>query len=682
MPTTQDLYFTDENGDIFSLTGGGGGGGVLSIDGGTSTFINISGGPITTSGTLIASLSASGIPSSTTFLRGDNSWATIPGGNPGTVTSVSSTTAGNALDVVVTNPTATPDLAFTFAGSDAQYITGAGNLDILPFVTLTTTGTSGAATLSSGVLNIPQYSGGSGTVTSVDGGTSTFINISGGPITTSGTLIASLSASGTPTTSTFLRGDNVWATIPPDGPSYGLTILQQLGSPGMPDTPSSGSGIVWIGDPFLETTTTPTTQDVYFTDENGDIFSLTGDGLIGYETITDNRINAYHLAYKLDLEWRTDETQIEGPIPEINDPLIGGWGLIDYWAKYDKVFGSIGTATPTVIIFDDIEDLTSYTISELPSVPANYGYAFRFIFSPLTEKYYVILGNTSFTQQYIRIYEWDPVTYVWTSVLNYNTGVNQGYSSMCILGSNCYVSNGLTNPKIWRFDMTNWSFVSVITPTTPAGCYTRDLFTDGTSVYHTTIYGATNPMYVYDEDLILQGTSPGYVDYATVTGTFSNWIYMIRNGEFYMVKKGTFDEIKLELDVDVQQQFFDGSYIWVVSSTSEFIRVDPVTLKCDYFDVTDYLYSLSGGTYNFPAVTTDGQRLFVGTYQQGPPEQGGISRFALPYAEIKTIWLDGEGNKKFEISRENNDILMHNLPTSAPATTGSVWNDSGTLKIV
>jgi len=56
---------------------------------------------------------------------------------------------------------------------------------------------------------------------------------------------------------------------------YQLTLLEQLGSPGIPDTPDSGSGIVWIGDPGLETHLHPTTQDLYFTDENGQIFSLT-----------------------------------------------------------------------------------------------------------------------------------------------------------------------------------------------------------------------------------------------------------------------------------------------------------------------------------------------------------------------------------------------------------------------
>ena len=228
--TTDDIKFIAGTNITLTDTGNSitidAAGGVTSFTNANGTFIsatqtNTGAAGTVTMGTI--DLSASGIPSSTTFLRGDNSWATIPGGNLGTVTSVSSTTAGTALDVAVTNPTTTPDLAFTFAGSDGQYITGAGNLDVLPFVTLTTTGTSGAATLSSGTLNIPQYSGGSGTVTSVDGGTSTFVSIAGGPITAAGTLTASLSATGTPGAGNFLRGDNTWAVPPTVNPNWNLT---------------------------------------------------------------------------------------------------------------------------------------------------------------------------------------------------------------------------------------------------------------------------------------------------------------------------------------------------------------------------------------------------------------------------------------------------------------------------
>ena len=54
---------------------------VTSISTSNSTFINLAGGPITTTGSLTASLSASGTPSSATYLRGDGTWAE-PGPTP------------------------------------------------------------------------------------------------------------------------------------------------------------------------------------------------------------------------------------------------------------------------------------------------------------------------------------------------------------------------------------------------------------------------------------------------------------------------------------------------------------------------------------------------------------------------------------------------------------------------
>ena len=142
---------------------------VTSVATSNGTFVNVTGGTITAAGTITGDLSATGTPGNTTFLRGDNTWA-IPAGS-GSVTTVSATIAGDAFDVTVANPTTAPALGFTWAGSAAQYITGQGNLATLtiPFTSLTTTGTSGAATLNSGVLNIPNYASG-GTVTSVSGG--------------------------------------------------------------------------------------------------------------------------------------------------------------------------------------------------------------------------------------------------------------------------------------------------------------------------------------------------------------------------------------------------------------------------------------------------------------------------------------------------------------------------------
>ena len=156
--------------------------GVTSVATSNGTFVNVTGGTITATGTITGDLSATGSPGNTTFLRGDNTWA-VPAGS-GSVTTVSATIAGDAFDVAVVNPTTTPALGFTWAGTAAQYITGQGNLatfPTIPFTSLTTTGTTGAATLVSGVLNVPNYAS-AGTVTSVSGGNG--ITVTGAPAVT------------------------------------------------------------------------------------------------------------------------------------------------------------------------------------------------------------------------------------------------------------------------------------------------------------------------------------------------------------------------------------------------------------------------------------------------------------------------------------------------------------------
>lgn len=61
-----------------------------------------------------------------------------------------------------------------------------------------------------------------GTVTSVGTSSGTFVSVTGGTITTTGTIGADLSATGTANNTTFLRGDNVWASIPAGYQSWAL----------------------------------------------------------------------------------------------------------------------------------------------------------------------------------------------------------------------------------------------------------------------------------------------------------------------------------------------------------------------------------------------------------------------------------------------------------------------------
>ncbi|MDP3665814.1 MAG: hypothetical protein Q8R50_03970, partial [Sediminibacterium sp.] len=73
----------------------------------------------------IANLSATGTPNATTYLRGDNTWATVAG--TGTVTSVSVATA-NGVSGSVTNPTTTPDITLTLGAITPTSVTSSGTV--------------------------------------------------------------------------------------------------------------------------------------------------------------------------------------------------------------------------------------------------------------------------------------------------------------------------------------------------------------------------------------------------------------------------------------------------------------------------------------------------------------------------------------------------------------------------
>lgn len=200
----------------------------------------------------------------------------IPG--TGTVRSVGLNMDGNAVVVNNSPVTSIGILDISWIGNGSQYVNGEGNLITFPdipftsltttgtgaatlttgvlniptpqipdAITLTTNGTSGASTLIGNVLNIPNYtssssgvtsiiagtnitispiggtgavtinaaggSGGSGTVTRVGARDGEFISSDSVDITTAGELTYDLSATGVSDNTTFLRGDNTW-TVP------------------------------------------------------------------------------------------------------------------------------------------------------------------------------------------------------------------------------------------------------------------------------------------------------------------------------------------------------------------------------------------------------------------------------------------------------------------------------------
>jgi hypothetical protein len=221
---------------------------VTSVATSSGTFVDVTGGTITTSGTVTADLSATGTPSSSTYLRGDNTWATIAG-------DISGVTAGTGLTGGGTSGTVT--LNIDYAGTDnfiraATIDTTLASGDYMVFSDTANSNTVKEILVSNiplGQFNNDQgWTSNAGTVTSVSTANSTFISGSGGPITGSGSLTYSLSATGTPSSSTYLRGDNTWASVP-----GGYTSWTLAGDGGTPQTISDGNTATFTGGTGIST---------------------------------------------------------------------------------------------------------------------------------------------------------------------------------------------------------------------------------------------------------------------------------------------------------------------------------------------------------------------------------------------------------------------------------------------
>lgn len=117
------------------------------------------------------------------------------GGGTGTVTSVGTSQAF----ITITDPTTTPSISIGNASGAATGVLTAASFNTFDAkqdaITLTTTGTSGAATFAGGTLNIPQYTDSGGTVTSV-GTSQAFITIAN-PTTTPSISIGNASGAAT-----------------------------------------------------------------------------------------------------------------------------------------------------------------------------------------------------------------------------------------------------------------------------------------------------------------------------------------------------------------------------------------------------------------------------------------------------------------------------------------------------
>lgn len=159
----------------------------------------------------IAMLSATGTPDGTTFLRGDNVWATPAGGSAHVIeeegTPLTDRTKLNFVGAIVTATDDAGDDAsdITVGGTKANFDTALSDGSFIFVGDAPTAHVHSATDITSGILPDARMPNLTGDVTTTEGNVVTTISVDA-------VDIAMLSASGTPTASNFLRGDNTWAT--------------------------------------------------------------------------------------------------------------------------------------------------------------------------------------------------------------------------------------------------------------------------------------------------------------------------------------------------------------------------------------------------------------------------------------------------------------------------------------
>ncbi len=143
---------------------------------------------------------------------------------------------------------------------------------------------------SGGIPEWVTFNPGAGTVISVGPSNGTFVNSSSAAITTSGTLQFDLSATGTPSATTFLRGDNTWATpvaggqLPIENAGSQITAAaSKINFTGAGVTATNSSNDVTVDVP-LGKTGTPTTNDIV-TWSSAD--TITGTGTADHKIFMD-----------------------------------------------------------------------------------------------------------------------------------------------------------------------------------------------------------------------------------------------------------------------------------------------------------------------------------------------------------------------------------------------------------
>jgi hypothetical protein len=327
------------------------------------------------------------------------------------------------------------------------------------------------------------------------------------------------------------------------------------------------------------------------------------------------------------------------------------------------IFGGTRTSPAKFIRFNDLDDLTDYTVTTFAN-DGKHDNAESAIYDPTQDKIYILFDNSG----NVNVTEFDPDDLSNSDVIDSNTEDAGASGSITSDGTYLYILGRTTDADIYKYDFATYSLDSSAEITGFDNGHSLQY--DGTNLYAT---GSSSPAWVakiapsdlsFSTQAFAAGDNTATDDFA-IAGDFLYVGLEATNGIINRVSKSdlSLERLATGWTSACYGVYFDGRYVWGAYSTSPgtIVRLDPTTLE-----VTSYILDTGENTPN--SIISDGQRIFI-TCWLSPAQV--IRKSIFEYSGDAYAWIDTSGNQTLALDVStplltlNSDMIIDNTGTEA-----------------
>ena len=353
----------------------------------------------------------------------------------------------------------------------------------------------------------------------------------------------------------------------------------------------------------------------------------------------------YRRSRELNLPYADEDTQTV-LIPEYNDIVYGGATSLIYVDKYECLFASVNSITGSFIRFNDPNDLTDYTYTNVQSAAIGYGWPQQIMYSSYKDRVYMTLSDFAWAKNRLRVIEIHPSSSAFSMVIDQDLTANgyqlTGATTFTIIDNHIYTVNGYYNAQLMKFNLDTYALVSTLTlPEANNSFYGME--TDGKSIYLSTTWNSTNHSVVRVNPVSMAIEQQATYDLGTYSGATSGiaddiviWgdhlylpLHKLDTNYILKVKKTNLTEhVYLDLNLpnpSGSMNIFASDNLLHIGGSDYFSTFNPASGDVVSYDIPEFQ------TPDFYEMATDGTRYFVNAMSGSSPfpanNNAYISRF-------------------------------------------------------